>query len=273
MNTLLLWILGLLGVLFLLLGLTRLQKGGWAWVGFGGLLALLSLGGAWFYPQYGLLVFWGLGLLGVLLLVWALLNLRRGRLAAWTAMLAVLLGLGGFGSIALLNSASPNLLTSGNIPDPFAGLRPAPEPSEEASPAPAMPEATPAQPEEPAPTPPASEATSPAPAPTTPEPSPPTALPEPSPAPPAPVLPTTSGSVREVEPACPCTLNVRVNAPNPTVRIRQGTQEVAMSRLERSSFLLEAGDYTLEVEAPGYRPFSALINVPKNKNLEVELVP
>ncbi len=269
MNTLLLWILGFLGVLLLLLGLTRLQRGGWAWMGFGALLALLSLGGAWFYPQYGLVVFWGLGLLGVLLLVWALLNLRRGRLAAWTALLAVLLGLGGFGSIALLNSPSPNLLTSGNIPDPFGRLPQAPEPSpaqpEGADPTLAMPEATPAQPEGPAPTPPASEATptSPAPEPTTPT--------EPSPAPLAPALPTASGSLREVEPACPCTLNVRVNAPNPTVRILKGTDEVAVSRLERSSFLLEAGDYTLQVEAPGYRPFSALINVPKNKNLEVEL--
>ena len=52
-----------------------------------------------------------------------------------------------------------------------------------------------------------------------------------------------------------------MKAPNPTVRILQGTTEIASSRLERSSFLLEAGDYTLQVEAPGYRTFSVLINV------------
>jgi hypothetical protein len=78
--------------------------------------------------------------------------------------------------------------------------------------------------------------------------------------------------VREVEPSCPCLLSVRVTATNPTIRILRGTTEIARSSLERSVFQLETGDYTLQVEAPGYRTFSALINVPRNKNLEVELV-
>ncbi|WP_150118003.1 PEGA domain-containing protein, partial [Meiothermus taiwanensis] len=99
----------------------------------------------------------------------------------------------------------------------------------------------------------------------TPEPSPPTAEPT------TPTPSVASGSVREVDPACPCLLNVTVNAPEPTIRILQGTTEIASSRQGRSSFLLEAGDYTLQVEAPGYRTLSTLINVPKNKNLEVEL--
>jgi len=84
-------------------------------------------------------------------------------------------------------------------------------------------------------------------------------------------VPTASGSVREVEPVCPCLLNLSVNATNPTIRILRGTTEVASSSQGRSIFLLEAGDYTLQVEAPGYRTFSALINVPRNKNLEVSL--
>ncbi len=277
MNALLLWILGILGVFWLVWGLTRLNRGGLTWMGFGALLALFGLGGAWLHHQYGIAVFWGLGVLGVLLLVWALLNLRRGRLAGWTATLAILLGLVGFGSIALLSSPNQNLLTSGTIPDPLSGFRTGQETPAPPTPAP---ETAPAQPEEPAPTPPASEPTPPAPEPTapepgipqtTPEPSPPTAPTEPSPAPLAPALPTASGSVREVEPTCPCLLSVSVNAASPTIRILQGTAEVASSRLGRSSFLLEAGEYTLQVEAPGYRTFSALINVPKNKNLEVEL--
>lgn len=238
MNALLLWILGILGLLILLWGLTRLQRGGLAWTGFGLLLGLAGLGGAWLHQQYGTSVFWGLGVLGVLLLVWALLNLRS-RLVGWTATLAVLLALTGFGSIVLLNSSSPNLLTSGAIPDPLGSLQTGP----------ATPPAPPAEP-------------SPTPA--------PEALPPAAPAAPSPTPPAT-GSVRELEPSCPCLLNVQVKAPNPTVRILQGTSEIASSRLERSSFLLEAGDYTLQVEAPGYRTFSALINVPRNKNLEVEL--
>jgi len=268
MNALLLWILGILGVLTLLWGLTRLQKGGLAWMAFGSLLGLAGLGGAWLHQQHGLAVFWGLGVLGVLLLVWALLNLRS-RLAGWTATLAVLLALTGFGSIALLNSSSPNLLTSGTIPDPLSGFRSNPTP-------PDAPGAAPAQPTEPGPTPAIPETASPAPGPdipqATPEPSPPPS--EPSPDQPAPTPPAPSavtGSVRELEPVCPCLLSVQVKAPNPTVRILQGTSEIASSRLERSSFLLEAGDYTLQVEAPGYRTLSAPINVPKNKNLEVEL--
>ncbi len=277
MNALLLWVMGILGVLLLLWGLTRLRRGGLAWMGFGALLALFGLGGAWLHHQYGLAVFWGLGVLGVLLLVWAFLNLRRGRLAGWTAALAVLLGLVGFGSIALLGSPNQNLLTSGTIPDPLSGFRTGPTAPQ--PPAPTTPDTTepaPAQPVEPSPTPAIPEPSATAPEPsipqTTPEPSPPPTPTEPSPAPPSPALPTASGSVREVEPTCPCTLNIRVGAPNPTIRILRGTTEIAMSRLGRSSFMLEAGDYTLQVEAPGYRTFSALINVPRNKDLEVELV-
>lgn len=268
MNALLLWILGILGVLVLLWGLTRLQRGGLAWTGFGLLLGLFGLGGAWLHQQYGTSVFWGLGVLGVLLLVWALLNLKS-RLAGWITALAVLLALTGFGSIALLSSSSPNLLTSGDIPDPLSNFRtgpsvpstPEPNPSApapaESSPAPTRPETTPPPTEPSLPQ-------------ATPEPSPTPTPTEPTPAPPA--SPVTSGSVREVEPSCPCLLSVSVNASNPTVRILQGSTEIASSKLGRSSFLLEAGDYTLQVEAPGYRTFSALINVPRNKNLEVELV-
>ncbi|MCS7057710.1 MAG: hypothetical protein NZ849_00425 [Meiothermus sp.] len=233
MSALFLWILGVLGVLFVLFGLTRLSRGGLAWMGFGLLVGLFGLGGAWLHQQYGHLVFWVLGVLGVLLLVWALLNLRS-RLAGWAAALAVLLGLAGFGSVVLLNSGSPNLLASGTIPNPSEEPQAAP---------PAVP---------------------------TPEPTAP-AFPSPEPVPPAPEAPT-SGAVREVEPVCPCLLSVRVNAPNPTVRVFRGEEEVASSRLERSSFLLEAGEYTLRVEAPGYQSLSAPIRIPENKNLEVELV-
>lgn len=271
MNTLLLWVLGILGVLLLLWGLTRLQRGGLAWMAFGALLGLFGLGGAWLHHLYGTPVFWGMGVLAVLLLVWALLNLRQ-RLAGWTAALAILLGLVGFGSITLLDSPNPNLLTSGNIPDPLNNFRAGPAIPSTATP----PETTAATP---VPTEPGPAPTSPEPALTPPEPGPPQTTPEPLPAPapteptpPPPAQPVTSGSVREVEPACPCLLSVSVNAANPTVRILQGTQEIASSKLGRSSFLLEAGDYTLQVEAPGYRTFSALINVPRNKNLEVELV-
>jgi len=63
MSALLLWILGVLGLLILLWGLTRLQKGGLAWMGLGLLLGLAGLGGAWLHQQYGTLVFWGLGML------------------------------------------------------------------------------------------------------------------------------------------------------------------------------------------------------------------
>ncbi|MDW8424294.1 MAG: PEGA domain-containing protein [Meiothermus sp.] len=269
MNALLLWVLGILGVLLLLWGLTRLQRGGLPLMAFGALLGLFGLGGAWLHHQYGTPVFWGMGGVGVLLLVWALLNLRRGRLAGWTATLAVLLGLVGFGSVVLLDSPNPNLLTSGSIPDPLNNFRTGPtatpttpDTTGAAPTAPAEPSTPPASPE---PTPP-----EPGPLQTAPEPIPPATAPEPTPAPPTP--PAVSGSVREVEPSCPCLLNVRVNAANPTVRILQGTTEIARSKLERSSFLLEAGDYTLQVEAPGYRTFSALINVPRNQNLQVELV-
>ncbi|MGK0619035.1 PEGA domain-containing protein [Meiothermus cerbereus] len=246
MNAFLLWILGILGLLILLWGLTRLQRGGLAWTGFGLLLGLAGLGGAWLHQQYGTSVFWGLGVLGVLLLVWALLNLRS-RLAGWTATLAVLLALTGFGSIVLLNSSSPNLLTSGAIPDPLGSPQTGPATPPNAP-------ATPLPPAEPGPTP------------------APEALPPAAPAAPSPTPPAANGSVRELEPTCPCLLNVQVKAPNPTVRILQGSTEIASSKLERSSFLLEAGDYTLQVEAPGYRTFSVLINVPRNQNLEVELV-
>ncbi len=268
MNALLLWVLGILGVLLLLWGLTSLGRGGLWWMGFGTLLAVFGLGGAWIHHQFGTPVFWGLGLLGVLLLVWAFLNLRRGRIAGWTAALAILLGLVGFGSITLLSSPDQNLLTSGTIPDPLSGFRT--NPAAPQTTAPTTPDTTgaaPAQPVEPSPTPAIPE-------PTPPEPSIPQPTPEPSPTPtPTPPTPTAvSGSVREVEPACPCLLNVSVNATNPTIRILRGTTEIASSSLGRSSFQLEAGDYTLQVEAPGYRTFSALINVPKNKNLEVELV-
>ena len=242
MNALLLWILGILGLLILLWGLTRLQRGGTAWASFGLLLGLFGLGGVWLQQQYGVSVFWVLGVLGVFLLVWSLLNLRS-RLARWTAALSVLLALTGFGSIVLLNS-STNLLTA-DTPNPMDNPQPTPA-------APPETQATPDAPaDEPAPTP-------------TPESMPP-ANPE------APTPPTTAGSIRELEPECPCLLSVRVKAPNPTVRILQGTSEIASSRLERSSFLLEAGEYTLQVEAPGYRTFSTQINVPRNKNLEVEL--
>lgn len=274
MNALLLWVLGILGVLLLLWGLTRLQRGGLAWIGFGTLLGLFGLGGAWLHHLYGTSVFWGMGVLGVLLLVWALLNLRQRRMAGWTAALAILLGLVGFGSITLLDSPSPNLLTSGTIPDPLNNFRTGPAIPPTATPTTPEPTGAAPAPVEPSPAP-----TSPEPAPTSPEPSPPQPTPEPSPAPtpteptpPPPAQPVTSGSVREVEPSCPCLLSVSVNASNPTVRILQGTTEIASSKLGRSSFLLEAGDYTLQVEAPGYRTFSALINVPRNKNLEVELV-
>lgn len=274
MNALLLWVLGILGVLLLLWGLTRLQRGGLSWMAFGALLGLFGLGGAWLHHLYGTTVFWGMGVLGVLLLVWAFLNLRRGHIAGWTAALAILLGLVGFGSITLLGSPNPNLLTSGTIPDPLSGFRAAPQ-----TPTPTTPDTTepaPAQPVEPSPTPAIPEPTPTTPEPsipqTTPEPSPPPTPTEPSPALPTPALPTASGSVREVEPTCPCLLNVSVNATNPTIRILRGTTEIASSSLGRSSFQLEAGDYTLQVEAPGYRTLSALINVPRNKNLEVELV-
>lgn len=245
MNALLLWILGILGVLILLWGLTRLQGGGLAWAGFGLLLGIAGLGGAWLHQLYGTPVFWGLGVLGVLLLVWALLNLSS-RLAGWVASLAVLLALTGFGSIALLNSSSPNPLNNFQTgPSTPNNSTTAPTPAETPAPSPLpAPEAGPASPS-----------------------------PSPEPPPPAtsPTPPATLGSLREVEASCPCLLNVRVKAPNPTVRILQGSTEIASSRLERSSFLLEAGEYTLQVEAPGYRTFSALINVPNNKNLEVEL--
>ncbi|MFN3391217.1 MAG: PEGA domain-containing protein [Meiothermus ruber] len=260
MNALLLWILGILGVLILLWGLTRLSRGGLAWMGFGLMLGLAGLGGAWLHQQYGTAVFWGLGVLGVLLLVWALLNLRS-RLAGWITALAVLLALTGFGSIVLLNSSSPNLLTSGTIPNPLDNFQTspsAPDSSTSTPPAETTPAPNPTPPEpSPLPTPEPATPSSP-----TPEPLPPTSSPTP---------PAATGSLREVEPACPCILNVQVKAPNPTVHILQGTTEIASSRQERSSFLLEAGDYTLQVEAPGYRTFSALINVPNNKNLEVEL--
>lgn len=256
MNALLLWILGILGVLITLWGLTRLPRGGLAWAVFGLLLGLAGLGGAWLHQQYGTTVFWGLGILGVLLLVWALLNLRS-RLAGWSAGLAVLLVLTGFGSIVLLNSSSPNLLTSGTIPNPLNNFQTDP------GSAPDGPTTNPTPPAE----------TTPEPTPTPPEtdPSQPATEPSPSPAEPAPTAPVASGSVREVDPACPCLLSVRVKAPNPTVRILQDGTEVASSKLEYSSFSLEAGDYTLQVEAPGYRTLSTLINVPRNKNLEVEL--
>lgn len=256
MNALLLWILGILGVLIMLWGLTRLPRGGLAWMGFGLVLGLAGLGGAWLHQQYSTTVFWGLGILGVLLLVWALLNLRS-RLAGWSAGLAVLLVLTGFGSIVLLNSSSPNLLTSGTIPNPLNNFQTDP------GSAPDGPTTNPTPPAE----------TTPEPTPTPPETgsSQPTTEPSPSPAEPAPTAPVVSGSVREVDPACPCLLSVRVKAPNPTVRILQDGTEVASSKLEYSSFLLEAGDYTLQVEAPGYRTLSTLINVPRNKNLEVEL--
>ncbi|MFC6919617.1 PEGA domain-containing protein [Meiothermus taiwanensis] len=256
MNALLLWILGILGVLIMLWGLTRLPRGGLAWLGFGLVLGLAGLGGAWLHQQYGTTIFWGLGILGVLLLVWALLNLRS-RLAGWSAGLAVLLVLTGFGSIVLLNSSSPNLLTSGTIPNPLNNFQTDP------GSAPDGPTTNPTPPAE----------TTPEPTPTPPEtdPSQPATEPSPSPAEPAPTAPVASGSVREVDPACPCLLNVTVNAPEPTIRILQGTTEIASSRQGRSSFLLEAGDYTLQVEAPGYRTLSTLINVPQNKNLEVEL--
>ncbi|MCL6531017.1 MAG: PEGA domain-containing protein [Meiothermus ruber] len=256
MNALLLWILGILGVLIMLWGLTRLPRGGLAWLGFGLVLGLAGLGGAWLHQQYGTTIFWGLGILGVLLLVWALLNLRS-RLAGWSAGLAVLLVLTGFGSIVLLNSSSPNLLTSGTIPNPLNNFQTDP------GSAPDGPTTNPTPPAE----------TTPEPTPTPPEtdPSQPATEPSPSPAEPAPTAPVASGSVREVDPACPCLLSVRVKAPNPTVRILQDGTEVASSKLEYSSFSLEAGDYTLQVEAPGYRTLSTLINVPRNKNLEVEL--
>lgn len=265
MNTLLLWILGILGVLIMLWGLTRLPRGGLAWMGFGLVLGLTGLGGAWLYQQYGTTVFWGLGILGVLLLVWALLNLRS-RLASWSAGLAVLLVLTGFGSIVLLNSSSPNLLTSGTIPNPLNNFQTDPATPPDSTPD--NPTTTPAPPTETAP--------EPTPTPSETGPSQPTTEPSPSPAEPSPALPTpaapvASGSVREIEPACPCLLNVRVKAPNPTVRLLQNGTEVASSKLEYSSFSLEAGDYTLQVEAPGYRTLSTLINVPRNKNLEVEL--
>lgn len=146
MNALLLWILGILGVLITLWGLTRLPRGGLAWMGFGLVLGLAGLGGAWLHQQYGTTVFWGLGILGVLLLVWALLNLRS-RLAGWSTGLAVLLALTGFGSIVLLNSSSPNLLTSGTIPNPLNNFQTDPA----TPPAPDSP--TPTPPAEPAPTP------------------------------------------------------------------------------------------------------------------------
>lgn len=253
MNALLLWILGILGVLILLWGLTRLQRGGLAWAGFGLLLGIAGLGGAWLHQLYGTPVFWGLGVLGVLLLVWALSNFRS-RLAGWVTVLAVLLALTGFGSIVLLNSSSPNLLTSGSIPNPLNNFQTGPTAPDSSTTAPTPPaETTPSLPE-PSPLP-------------TPEPGPVSPSPIPEPLPPA----TALGSLREVEPSCPCLLSVRVKAPNPTVRILQDSTEIASSKLERSSFLLEAGDYTLQVEAPGYRTFSALIKVPNNKNLEVEL--
>ncbi|WP_333660191.1 hypothetical protein, partial [Meiothermus cerbereus] len=173
MSALLLWILGVLGVLILLWGLTRLQKGGLAWMGLGLLLGLAGLGGAWLHQQYGTSVFWGLGMLGVLLLVWALLNLRS-RLAGWTATLAVLLALTGFGSIVLLNSSSPNLLTSGAISDPLSGFRTNPTAPTSSD----TPGAAPVQPSEPSPTPASPETTSPAPGSSIPQPSP-----EPSPPP------------------------------------------------------------------------------------------
>jgi hypothetical protein len=250
MNALLLWVLGILGVLVLVWGLARLKRGGLGWVAFGALMGVFGLGGVWLYQQHGATVFWGLGILGVLLLVWALLNLRRSRTAGWSAALAVLLGLTGFGSITLLASPTQNLLTPGAIPDtavvaPAEPMKPPPSP---VAPEAGLPQAVP----EPAP-----------PAPTAPDaaPLPPT----------TPALPVATGIVREVEPACPCLLNVMVRASNPTIRILQETTEIARSSLERSSFLLEAGDYTLLVEAPGYRSFSALISVPRNRNLEVEL--
>jgi hypothetical protein len=231
MNALLLWVLGILGVLVLVWGLARRQRGGLGWVAFGALMGVFGLGGVWLHQQYGATVFWGLGILGVLLLVWALLNLRRHRTAGWSAALAVLLGLTGFGSITLLASPTQNLLTPGAFPDTAV--------------------VTPAEPMEPPPAP---------------------TAPEAAPLPPAtPALPVATGIVREVEPACPCLLNVMVRASNPTIRILQEATEIARSSLERSSFLLEAGYYTLQVEAPGYRSFSALINVPRNRNLEVEL--
>lgn len=244
MNALLLWILGILGVLILLWGLTRLQRGGLAWAGFGLLLGIAGLGGAWLHQLYGTPVFWGLGVLGVLLLVWALFNLRS-RLAGWVTVLAVLLALTGFGSIVLLNSSSPN---------PLNNFQTGPTAPDSSTTAPTPPAETTPTPPEPSPLP-------------TPEPGPVSPSPIPETLPPA----TALGSLREVEPSCPCLLSVRVKAPNPTVRILQGSTEIASSKLERSSFLLEAGDYTLQVEAPGYRTFSALINVPNNKNLEVEL--
>jgi hypothetical protein len=242
-------------------------------MGFGALLGLFGLGGAWLHHQYGSPVFWGLGILGVLLLAWAFLNLRRGRIAGWTAAMAMLLVLVGFGSITLLGSPNQNLLTSDTIPDPLNNFRTGPA-------APATPDtgAAPTPPVEPSPAPTIPETT------ITPDPGLPQPAPEPSPLPgpaepstaplppAAPSLPAASGSVREVEPACPCLLSVRVTATNPTIRILRGTTEIARSSLERSVFQLETGDYTLQVEAPGYRTFSALINVPRNKNLEVELV-
>lgn len=251
MNALLLWALGILGVLVLVWGLARLQRGGLGWAVFGALMGVFGLGGVWLHQQYGATVFWGLGVLGVLLLVWAILNLRRYRTASWSAALAVLLGLTGFGSITLLGGPTQNLLTPGAIPDTVvaAPAQPMETPLAPATPQAGVPQILPEPVPPPTPT-----------------------APDAAPLPPTtPALPVTSGIVREVEPACPCLLNVMVRASNPTIRILQGTIEIARSSLERSSFLLEAGDYTLVVEAPGYRTFSALINVPRNRNLEVEL--
>ena len=133
MNALLLWVLGILGVLVLVWGLARRQRGELGWVAFGALMGVFGLGGVWLHQQYGATVFWGLGILGVLLLVWALLNLRRHRTAGWSAALAVLLGLTGFGSITLLGGHTQNLLTPGAIPDtvvaaPAQPIEPPPTP-------------------------------------------------------------------------------------------------------------------------------------------------
>lgn len=287
MASLLLWILVILGLLMLLLGILNPRRGGMSWAGFGLVLGLVGVGAAWLHRQFGIGVFWGLGILAIVLLVWALANLRRGRWAAWTVALAVLMGLAGFASISLLGSPSPNLLTNNTLPDPLNYFLPSPDtalqPVPDTTPTSPTPPSTPETPSQPAqPAQPGQPETTPPTQPETPEPNPnvppdnatpapdQTPLTPPSPAP-TPTTPATS-LLREAEPSCPCELNVSVNVPDARVTILKDGNVVVASSQQKSSFQLDSGDYTLQVEAAGYKTLSASINVPKNRNLEVELV-
>lgn len=263
------WFGGIFGAILSVISLFTLSRN--PKIGAGLLLVGLALASL-LIPSLGLYretqAYLIVGLVGVGLFLLALfLPARvRGKITTLTVGLVLALYLFAAFNVAQPWNTNPVALLSNT---PQAATEPAPPVTPGPAPSPAPSETAPAPaPEQPSLTPPPADPGT-QPLPESPQPQAP--APEPTPA--APAAPQERVGVVSNEALCPCLLKVNTGIAGAQVRLsRGGTDLGAQSGGEVLFQGLEAGEYTLRVEAAEYQPFEFQLQLRNNRELTVYLL-